>query len=72
MVNPNSPTFKFSEKFGLIVGYTAAFVVDKFVKISAIRYSYKTLDWVASKTKIPQPTPQILFERAVDAVRDAY
>ena len=55
-------------KIGFAIGWTSAFVVDKFVKLSG----YKILDWVASKTKIPQPTPQILFERAVDAVRDAY
>lgn len=60
------------EQVGFAIGYTAAFVVDKFVKVNAIRYGYKTVSWVASKTKIAQPTPQVLFERAIDAVFDAY
>jgi hypothetical protein len=64
--------FLTEEHVGFAIGYTAAFVVDNFVKVSGIRYGYKTLDWVASKTKITQPTPQVLFERAVDAIFDAY
>jgi hypothetical protein len=60
------------EQIGFAVGYTAAFVVDKFVKVSAIKYGYKTVSWVASKTKISPPTGQVLFERAVDGVWNAY
>lgn len=40
------------EQIGFGVGYTAAFVVDKFVKVSAIKYGYKTVSWIATKTKI--------------------
>jgi len=37
------------ERIGYVVGYTAAFVVDKFAKVSAVRYTYKTQDnWVGS------------------------
>ena len=64
--------FVTEEQVGFAIGYTAAFVVDKFVKVSAIQYGYKTVSWVASKNKIAQPTSQVLFERAIDAVRDAY
>ena len=67
------------EQVGFAIGYTAAFVVDNFVKVSAIkygyktiRYSYKTISWVAAKTKISAPTGQLLFERVVDGVWNAY
>ena len=64
--------FLTEEQVGFAIGYTAAFVVDNFVKISAIKYGYKTVSWVASKTKIAQPPGQVLFERAVDGIWDAY
>jgi hypothetical protein len=60
------------KQIGFTIGYIAAFVVDNFFKVTVIRYGYKTLGWVATKIKITQPAPQVLFERVVDAVRDAY
>lgn len=63
--------FLTEDQVGFAIGYTAAFVVDNFVNVSAIKYGYKTVSWVASTTKIAQPTPQVLFEPAVDAVGDA-
>ena len=60
------------EQIGFAIGYTAAFVVDNFVKVTAVRYGYKTVTWVASKTKISPPTGQVLFERVVDGVWNAY
>jgi hypothetical protein len=39
------------EQVGLVVGYTAAFIVDKFIKVSAVQYGYKTISWIASKIK---------------------
>ena len=67
------------QQVGFAVGYTAAFVVDNFVRVSALQYSYKTvrrgyktISWVASKTRISAPTGQILFERVVDGVWNAY
>lgn len=60
------------EQIGFAVGYTAAFVVDKFVKVSAIKYGYKTVSWIATKTKIDNLPAQVLFERAIDAVTEAY
>jgi hypothetical protein len=60
------------EQIGFAIGYTAAFVVDNFVKVSAVKYGYKTVSWVASKTKISSPTGQVLFERVVDGVWNAY
>ena len=61
------------EQIGFTIGYTAAFVVDNFVKVSAIKYGYKTVSWIANKTKNPSPlTGQILFERVVDGVWNAY
>ena len=56
------------EQIGFAIGYTAAFVVDNFVKVNAVRYGYKTVSWVASKTRISPPTSQVLFERIVDGV----
>ena len=38
-----------------VIVYFVAFVVDNFVKISVIKYGYKTAIWVASKTKISPP-----------------
>ena len=64
------------EQVGYFIKYTAAFIVHKFVQGSRIEYTskyvYKTVNIIASKTKIPTPSPRILFERAVDAVQDAY
>lgn len=40
--------------------------------MSAVKYGYKTVNWVASKTKISSPTGQVLFERVVDGVWNAY
>ena len=60
------------EQVGFAIGYTSAFVVDKFVKVRVVQYSYKAISWVASKTKISAPTGQILFEPAVDGVWNAY
>lgn len=60
------------EKVGYAIGYSAAFLVDKFVKVNAVKYTYRTLDWIAVRTKIPTPSPEVLFERAVDAVLDIY
>ena len=60
------------EQVGFAVGYTAACVVDNFVKVSAIKYGYKTVNWVAQRTKISRPPAQILFERIVDGVWEAY
>ena len=60
------------EQVGFAIGYTAAFVVDNFFKVNAIRYSYRTINWVASKTRISPPTGQVLFERVVDGVWNAY
>lgn len=60
------------EQVGFAIGYTAAFVVDSFVKGSALKYGYQTVSWVASKTKISRPTGQVLFERVVDGVWNAY
>ena len=67
------PSFFTEEQVGFAVGYTAAFVVDKFGKITAMRYSYKTAAWIAKKTKLAQPlSGQVLFERAVDGVYNAF
>ena len=66
------PNFFTEEQVGYAVGYTAAFIVDNFTKVTAIKYGYKTVSWMASRTKIARPTGQVLFERAIDAVRDAY
>ena len=66
------PRFITEEQLGFAVGYTAAFVVDNFFKVSALKYSYKAVSWVASKTKISPPTGQVLFERVVDGVWNAY
>jgi len=60
------------EQIGFAIGYTAAFVVDKFVKVSVIKYGYKTVSWIAKKTKIDNLPAQVLFERAIDAVTEAY
>ena len=60
------------KKVGFAIGYTAAFFVDNFVKFSAVKFGYKKISWIASKTKITRPTSQLLFERAVDGIRDAY
>lgn len=60
------------EQVGFAIGYTAAFVVDNFVKVSAVKYGYKAVGWIASKTRISPPTGQVLFERVVDGVADAY
>ena len=60
------------EQVGFAIGYTAAFIVDNFVKVSAVKYGYKTISWVASKTRISPPTGQVLFERVVDGVWNAY
>ena len=60
------------EQIGFVIGYTAAFVVDNFVKFSAVKYGYKTVNWVATKTKIDKLPTQVLFERAIDAVTEAY
>lgn len=60
------------EQIGFVIGYTAAFVVDNVVKVNAIKYGYKTVSWVATKTKIDQLPTQVLFERAIDAVMEAY
>lgn len=60
------------EQIGFAIGYTAAFVVDNFVKVSAIKYGYKTVNWIATKTKIDKLPSQVLFERAIDAVTEAY
>lgn len=60
------------EQIGFAIGYSAAFIVDNFVKVSAIQYGYKTVSWIALKTKIPRPTGQVLFERVVDGVSNAY
>ena len=60
------------EQVEFAIGYTAAFVVDKFAKVSAVKYDYKTISWVATKTRISPPTGQILFERVVDGVSKAY
>ena len=60
------------EQVGFAIGYTAAFVVDNFVKVNAIRYSYRTISWVATKTRISSPPAQVLFERVVDGVWNAY
>ena len=65
-------TFFTEEQIGFAIGYTAAFVVDNFAKVSAVKYGYKTVSWVASKTKISSPTGQVLFERVVDGVWNAY
>jgi hypothetical protein len=60
------------EQVGFAIGYIAAFVVDKFVKVSAIRYIYKVIKYIAVRTKIPTPSPEVLFERAVDSILEAY
>ena len=60
------------EQVGFAVGYTAAFIVDNFVKVSAVKCSYRTVSWVAGKTKIVRPSAQVLFERIVDGVWQAY
>ena len=67
------------EQVGFAIGYTAAFVVDNFVKVSALKYGYKTIKrgyktvtWIADKTKISRPAGEILFERVVDGVWNAY
>lgn len=39
------------EQIGYALGYTAAFVVDNFIKVSAVKYGYKTVSWIANKTK---------------------
>jgi len=49
------------ERIGYFLGYTSAFVVDKFVKVNAIRYGYRAIDYIAIRTKIPPLTPQVLF-----------
>ena len=64
--------FLTEEQIGFAVGYSAAFVVDTFVKTSAVKYGYKTLSWIAHKTRISTPTGQVLFERVVDGVWNAY
>ena len=64
--------FLTEEQVGFAIGYTAAFMVDNFVKVSAVRYSYGALSWVARKTRISPPTGQVLFERVVDGVSNAY
>ena len=64
--------FLTEEQVGFAIGYTAAFVVDNFVKVNAVRYSYRTINWVAKKTKISPLTGQVLFERVVDGVWNAY
>ena len=60
------------EQVGFAIGYTAAFVVDNFVKVGVLRYSYRKINWVASKTKISPPRGEVLFERIVDGVWRAY
>ena len=60
------------EQIGFTIGYSATFVVDNFVKVSAVRYGYKTISWVARKTRISPPTGQVLFERVIDGVWNAY
>ena len=60
------------EQVGFAIGYTAAFVIDNFVKVSALKYGYKTVNWIASKTTISPPTRQVIFERVVDGVWNAY
>ena len=56
----------------MLIGCTATFVVDNFVKVSAVKCSYRTVSWVAGKTKIVRPSVQVLFERIVDGVWQAY
>ena len=36
------------------------------------KYGNILISWIANKTKIAKPGPEVLFERAVDAVLDAY
>ena len=60
------------KKVGFAIGYSAAFFVDNFVKFSVVKYGYKKVSWIASKTKITKPTSQVLFERVVDGITDAY
>ena len=60
------------EQIGFALGYTAAFVVDNFAKVTAFRYGYKTLNWVATRTKIDKLPARVLFERAIDVVTEAY
>ena len=35
--------FLTEEQVGFAIGYTSAFVVDNFAKVSAVRYGYKTI-----------------------------
>ena len=56
------------EQIGFAIGYIAVFLVDNFIKFGTVRYGYKTISWVANKTKISPPTGQVLFERVVDNV----
>ena len=60
------------EKVGFAIGYLAAFVVDSFLKIGTARFAYRKIGWIATKTKIPTPSAEVLFERAVDSVLEAY
>ena len=60
------------EQVGFIIGWTAAFVVDNVVKVGAMKYAYRTVSWIASKTKISPLTAEVLFERVVDGVWTAY
>ena len=60
--------FLTKKQIGFAIGYTAAFMVDKCVKISAMKYGYKTVAKTASKTKISPSTGQVLFERVVDGI----
>lgn len=56
------------EKAGYVVGYCLlGFVVDKSLKVTALRYGFKKLSQIANKTKI-SPTREEIFERAVDSV----
>lgn len=64
--------FVTSEEVGFVIGYGAAFAVDKFAKVNAIRYGYRTVSWIANKTAIPTPSREVMFERIVESVWQAY
>ena len=68
---------------GFVIGYIGALVVDIIVIVygckklggvatKSCKTVGKTVGRIATKTKIPTPSPQILFERTVDAIWEAY
>lgn len=65
-------TSKFTEKTGFVLGYSSAFIVDKFVKVTAGYKVYKRISYIAEKTKITYISATELFERSVDGVTDAF